>query len=52
MRSHFDAMEVGLNDAPKADEIAAVLVMSSGARIHDRAGGLAARDIVGKDGLR
>lgn len=46
------AMEVGLNDAPKADEIAAVLVMSSGARIHDRAGGLAARDIVGKDGLR
>ena len=52
VRSHFDAMEVGLNDAPKADEIAAVLVMSTGARIHDRAGGLAARDIVGKDGLR
>lgn len=45
-------MEVGLNDAPKADEIAAVLVMSTGARIHDRAGGLAARDTVGKDDLR
>ena len=52
VRSHFDAMEVGLNDAPKADEIAVVLVMSTGARIHDRAGGLAAKDIVGKDGLR
>ena len=52
VRSHFDAMEVGLNDAPKADEIAVVLVMSTGARIHDRAGGLAVKDIVGKDGLR
>ena len=52
VRSHFDAMEVGLNDAPKANEMALVLVMSTGARIHDRAGGLAAKDIVGKDGLR
>ncbi len=52
VRSHFDAMEVGLNDAPRANEIAVVLVMSTGARIHDRAGGLAARDIIGKDGLR
>ena len=52
VRSHFDAMEVGLNDAPKAHEMAVVLVMSTGARIHDRAGGLAAKDIVGKDGLR
>jgi len=52
VRSHFDSMEVGLNDAPKANEMALVLVMSTGPRIHDRAGGLAARDIVGKDGLR
>lgn len=52
VRSHFDAMEVGLNDAPKANEMAVVLVMSTGARIHNRAGGLAAQDIVGKDGLR
>lgn len=52
VRSHFDAMEVGLNDAPRADEMALVLVMSTGARIHNRAGGLAAKDIVGKDGLR
>ncbi|GFE63864.1 amino acid synthesis family protein [Litoreibacter roseus] len=52
VRSHFDAMEVGLSDAPRADEMALVLVMSTGARIHDRAGGLKAGDIVGKDGLR
>ena len=52
VRSHFDSMEVGLNDAPKANEMALVLVMSTGPRIHDRAGGLAARDIKGEDGLR
>lgn len=52
VRSHFDSMEVGLNDAPKANEMAVVLVMSTGPRIHDRAGGLAAKDIEGKDGLR
>ena len=52
VRSHFDAMEVGLNDAPKAAEMALVLVMSTGPRIHDRAGGLAAKDIKGEDGLR
>jgi len=52
VRSHFDAMEVGLNDAPRANEMALVLVMSTGARIHNRAGGLAAQDIIGEDGLR
>jgi|TARA_B110000967_G_scaffold207319_1_gene256356 hypothetical protein len=52
VRSHFDSMEVGLNDAPKANEMALILVMSTGARVHNRAGGLAAQDIAGKDGLR
>ena len=52
VRSHFDSMEVGLNDAPKANEMALVLVMSTGPRIHERAGGLAAKDIKGEDGLR
>ena len=36
VRSHFDSMEVGLNDAPKANEIALILVMSTGARVHNR----------------
>lgn len=52
VRSHFDAMEVGLNDSPKAGELALVLVMSTGARVHARVGGLAAKDIAGEDGLR
>jgi hypothetical protein len=52
VRSHFDAMEVGLNDAPRADEIVLALVMTTGARIHARVGGLKASEIQGKDGLR
>ncbi|MFC0241814.1 amino acid synthesis family protein [Rhodopseudomonas telluris] len=52
VRSHFDAMEVGVPDGPKANEIALVLVMSCGPRIHARVGGLAAKDIKGEDGLR
>ena len=52
VRSHFDGMEVGLNDAPKADEMVVVLVMTTGARVHDRAGGLAAEAISKRDGLR
>ena len=52
VRSHFDALEVGVPDGPRADEIALVLVMTTGPRVHDRAGGLAAADIQGRDGLR
>ena len=52
VRSHFDAMEAGLSDGPKADEILLVLVMSTGPRIHARVGGLAAEDVKGEDGLR
>ena len=52
VRSHFDAIEVGLSDAPKANEMVVALVMTTGARVHARAGGLAAQDIKGEDGLR
>ncbi len=52
VRSHFDAMEVGLADAPRADEIVVVLVMTTGARIHARVGGLRVSEVVGMDGLR
>ena len=52
VRSHFDAVEIGLADAPRADELLLALVMTTGARIHARVGGLAARDIKGEDGLR
>ncbi|MEP2945374.1 MAG: amino acid synthesis family protein [Lentilitoribacter sp.] len=52
VRSHFDAMEVGVNDAPRANEMALVLVMSTGPRVHSRSGGLEASQIKGEDGLR
>ncbi len=52
VRSHFDSMEVGLNGAPRADEMAVILVMTTGPRIHNRAGGLGANEIKGEDGLR
>ena len=52
VRSHFDAIEVGLSDAPRANEMLLILVMTTGARIHNRAGGLAAADIKGEDGLK
>jgi hypothetical protein len=52
VRSHFDSMEVGINDAPRADEILLALVMTTGARVHARVGGLKASEIKGEDGLR
>ena len=52
VRSHFDSIEVGLNDSPRSHEMAVILVMTTGARVHNRAGGLDAKDIKGEDGLR
>jgi len=52
VRSHFDAMEVGIPDAPRADEVLLALVMTTGARVHARVGGLKASEIKGEDGLR
>ncbi len=52
VRSHFDAIEVGVADAPRPDEIVLVLAMTTGGRIHARAGGLKASEIKGEDGLR
>jgi len=52
VRSHFDAIEVGVADAPRPDEMVLVLAMTTGGRIHARAGGLKASEIKGEDGLR
>lgn len=52
VRSHFDAVEVGIPDAPRADEIVLALVMTTGSRVHARVGGLEAANIKGEDGLR
>lgn len=52
VRSHFDSMELGLNDAPRAGEMALALVMTTGPRVHNRAGGFSADQIAARDGLR
>lgn len=52
VRSHFDAIEVGVGDAPRAGEMVLILAMSCGPRVHARVGGLAAADVKGEDGLR
>ena len=51
VRSHFDSIEVGIPDAPRADEILLGLVMTTGPRIHARVGGLQVSEIKGEDGL-
>jgi hypothetical protein len=52
VRSHFDAIEVGVADAPRASELLLVLAMTTGPRVHARVGGLKASEIKGEDGLR
>lgn len=52
VRSHFDAMEVGVPDGPKADELLFALAMTRGPRIHNRMGGLSVSEVKGEDGLR
>jgi hypothetical protein len=52
VRSHFDSIEIGVVDGPRADEIVLALAMTTGARVHNRAGGLKASEIKGQDGLR
>ena len=52
VRSHFDAMEVGVPDGPRAGELLFALAMARGPRVHNRMGGLAVADVKGVDGLR
>ena len=52
VRSHFDAMEARVADAPRANEIVVAVVVTDSGRPHARVGGLQVHEIVGKDGLR
>jgi Amino acid synthesis len=52
VRSHFDAVEVGIDDGPRANEMLLALVMTSGPRIHSRSGGLDVAGIKMKDGQK
>ena len=52
VRSHFDAMEIRVPDAPRRGEIVIAVVVTDSGRPLPRIGGLAAHEIEGKDGLR
>jgi Amino acid synthesis len=52
VRSHFDAMEARINDAPRSNEILVAVVVTDSGRPLARIGGLKVSEIVGQDGLR
>jgi hypothetical protein len=52
VRSHFDGMEVWINDAPRANEILVAVAVTDSGRPLPRVGGLEAKDAKGEDGLR
>ncbi|MEI6160325.1 MAG: amino acid synthesis family protein, partial [Roseococcus sp.] len=52
VRSHFDAIEARITDAPMRDEILLCLALTTGGRPLPRVGGLTTGEIIGQDGLR
>jgi hypothetical protein len=52
VRSHFDAMEARVSDAPRAQEIVVAVVVTDSGRPLPRIGGLQVQEIQGQDGLR
>lgn len=52
VRSHFDGVEVRLNDAPRANEIMVAVAVTDSGRPLARIGGLTHNQAEGKDGLR
>ena len=52
VRSHFDAMEARVSDAPRAEEIVVAVVVTDSGRPLPRIGGLQVQEIQGQDGLR
>ncbi len=52
VRSHFDGMEVRINDAPRANEIMVAVAVTDSGRPLARVGGLKVSEVRGEDGLR
>jgi hypothetical protein len=52
IRTHFNAVEFRVGDAPRANEIVVAFAASNGPRLHARVGGLTEDKAVGTDGLR
>jgi Amino acid synthesis len=52
VRSHYNSMEIGIQDAPRPKEILFALIMGTGGRIHARLGGLSKENVTVHDGQR
>lgn len=52
VRSHFDAMEVRIPDAPREDELVLIIAVTDNGRPLPRIGGLILDQVQGEDGLR
>lgn len=52
VRSHFNSIEIGIQDAPRPKEILFALVMGTGGRVHSRLGGLLKENVSVHDGQR
>lgn len=52
VRSHFDAMEVRIPDAPRSDELILIVAVTDSGRPFPRVGGLTIQEAKGEDGLR
>ena len=52
VRSHFDAIEARVSDAPRANEIVVAVAVTDSGRPLARVGGLTVAEIKGEDGLR
>jgi hypothetical protein len=52
VRSHFDAIEARVSDAPRANEIVVAVAVTDSGRPLARVGGLQKHEIKGEDGLR
>lgn len=52
VRTHFDAMEVRVPDAPRDNELVLIISITNCGRPHPRVGGLTLDQVEGKDGLK
>jgi hypothetical protein len=52
VRSHYNTMEIGIQDAPRPNEILFALVMGTGGRVNQRLGGLTKEQVSVHDGQR
>lgn len=50
VRSHYDAIALRIEDAPRPDELVIAVAVSSGPRVHARVGGMTVTEALGAEG--